>query len=121
MAMFMKFYSGDGAYAVDITDLSGVIGRPAITPVPMAPPQVAGIFLSRGKVWTAVEPGALSGKRAVEGQYAILLDSKDGDLALLAQSIGDIFEKVSGDEIKGFVLMTPESLLAAIGEAMSVG
>ena len=96
MAGYLTFTCGGLELLVRSRDLKGVVEGPAIDPVPLVPPVVAGIFNWKGRLQTALDPSALKGGRCAAPRFALIVDHPEGDVALVADTVGIIFH-VEGD------------------------
>ena len=70
---------GDETYGIPLERLRGAMRGARVTPVPLAPPEVAGIFRFRGEMYTALSLPALLGGTAAPGDPNILLVVDAGD------------------------------------------
>jgi purine-binding chemotaxis protein CheW len=124
---------GDAYYAVPLAGAREVIPAPQVTPLPLAPPAVRGVFSLRGDIVPLLDTGALLGMGALEAiPFAAVVDAADGSAALGltgAPTSARLSERVGATETPGtagaydadgkpVVLLDVPALLAA---ALGVG
>ncbi|MEJ5867294.1 chemotaxis protein CheW [Pseudokineococcus marinus] len=99
---YVTFHLGDGLYGIEVLRVQEVLTEQALTRVPLAPPEVAGLVNLRGQVVTAVDLRRRLGlPPREEGLPTTDLVVRVGDevVALLVDSIGDVVE-VSEDDLE---------------------
>jgi CheW-like domain len=70
-------------YAIELASVREVLRRPAITPLPGAPPTVLGVLNVRGEVVPALDTAALVGLGALDAvPYVAVVDTTAGPGAL---------------------------------------
>lgn len=75
--------------------VEAVVMTPPITPVPGAPPEIAGLFNHQGAIYTAVHPLAPG-----HGHHAVLVrNSTVGRFAILCDWVHDLAEDAQGGDI----------------------
>lgn len=104
MASYLNFTCGGVEFLVPSRDLKGVVEGPLLVPVPLVPPVVAGIFNWKGRLQTALDPAALAGGRCAAPCFALVLDHAEGDVALVADAVGNIFH------VDGVDVIEPEDI-----------
>lgn len=98
MAGYLSFTCGTDEFLVPSQALKGVVEDPVLVHVPLVPPVVAGIFNWKGRLQTGLDPSALTGGRCAAPRFALVLDHAEGDIALVADAVGNIFH-VGGDGV----------------------
>ncbi|MFA6032973.1 MAG: chemotaxis protein CheW [Myxococcota bacterium] len=101
MSHYLGFTSGGIEFVIDAAALKGVIQRPALRRIPLVPGVVAGMFVCRGRVWTAIDVAMLAGGVPGDPACALLVDHGDGDIALMAARTGNIFFADAARGIQG--------------------
>jgi purine-binding chemotaxis protein CheW len=69
---------GQARYAVPLVGLAGVVSLDAVTPLPGAPPFVAGLAHLHGQVLTIVDLGVVLGEAPERPKAALLVEVKGG-------------------------------------------
>lgn len=83
----LQLLVGDVAYALPLERLRAVLENPAVTRLPGAPHGVVGVVNVRGEVVPVVDPSvALGGPRQPVTEFAVVVESRSGPLALLASA-----------------------------------
>jgi purine-binding chemotaxis protein CheW len=92
---FATFLLDDLYFGVDVMQVQEVIRFQPMTPVPLAPPTVAGLINLRGQIVTALDlrtriglPPRLQGRRPMN----VVVRTEDGSFSLLVDEIGDVVE-----------------------------
>jgi purine-binding chemotaxis protein CheW len=90
-----SFLAQDLFFGVDVLQVQEIIGRVAITRVPLAPPTVSGLINMRGQIVTAIDlrrclglPERLSGQPPA----GLILKTEEGLVSLIVDEIGAVFE-----------------------------
>jgi len=89
----------DGAaYGVDVTRVREIVRPQEITPIPLAPPEVAGLINLRGEIVTALDLRIRLGAaaRASGGTMNVIMTSPHGPVSLLVDHAGDVLEVDEG-------------------------
>lgn len=101
---------------VDVLQVQEVIRSQQMTPVPLAPPAVAGLINLRGQIVTAIDlrcrlglPGRADGPPPMN----VVVRTDDGAVSLLVDEIGDVIE-VSADAFEP----PPEMLDASVRDVV---
>ncbi|MBI5525717.1 MAG: chemotaxis protein CheW [Deltaproteobacteria bacterium] len=104
MAEYLDFTCGGVDFVVDSRLLRAVVEGPLLTPVPLVPAVVAGVFNWKGKVQTCLDPSYFAGRACDDPRYGLVLDHPDGDMALCAEAVGKIFHVEGQGVIEAEVL-----------------
>lgn len=99
------------AFGVDATRVQEVIRYQEMTPVPLAPPTVAGLINLRGEIVTAIDlRGRLGLPERDDARLPmnVVLTTDGGAVSLLVDEIGDVLD-VDGDTFEA----PPETLRGA--------
>ncbi len=92
----LSFYIGGECFAADVTGVRRLARRLEVTPVPAAPPEVAGIAGMRGKVVTLLRysSGAHGAPAELQAANAILFKTggESEELGLIVDRPGDLVE-----------------------------
>jgi purine-binding chemotaxis protein CheW len=89
------FALGGRWFGLPVDRVREVVRHPALTPVPLAPPAVAGLINLRGEVVLAIDLRArlgIAGPRPERPLVDLILQSRDGVVSLLADEIGPVLE-----------------------------
>jgi len=108
---YATFLVDDLYLGVEATQVQEVIRYQEMTPVPLAPPTVAGLINLRGEIVTAVDlRGRLDLPPPEDGRLPmnVVLTTCDGAVSLLVDEIGDVLD-VAGDTFEA----PPETLRGA--------
>jgi purine-binding chemotaxis protein CheW len=82
-------------FGVDVEHVQEVLRPTGLTPVPLAPPEVAGLLNLRGLVLTAIELRACLGlppRPAGRAPLGLIVRTPDGPLGLLVDEMGHVLE-----------------------------
>jgi chemotaxis-related protein WspB len=71
--LFVLFHHGEGRYALDVRDVAEILPLVALTHIPGAPPEIAGIFNYRGDPVPVVDVSYLIGGRPSERRLSTRL------------------------------------------------
>lgn len=97
---YLTFWANGNIYAVPSTDVLQLIEMPFITPIPEMPDYIRGILHLRGENIPVIDLGLRLQEKSVEKSDSariVVLSTKDGDLGLIVESIGEIFDLASAD------------------------
>ena len=100
MGEYLNFSAGGIEFVIPSRDLRGVVEGPVLFPVPMVPAAVAGIFNWKGRPYTGLDPAAMAGGVCAAPHFALVLEHAEGDIALVAETVGNIFHVDSDDGIQ---------------------
>ncbi|MEJ5944019.1 chemotaxis protein CheW [Pseudokineococcus basanitobsidens] len=100
----MTFELAGDLYGLDVRRVQEVLADQAVTPVPLAPPEVAGLVNLRGQVVTALELRrrlGLPARPRTSGAVAPHVVVRDGEdvVALVVDALGDVVE-VADDDVQ---------------------
>jgi purine-binding chemotaxis protein CheW len=88
-------FSVDGrSYGVDVARVREVIRPQEITPIPLAPPEVAGLLNLRGEIVTALDLRVRLGSAPRPGADAMhmIMTTEHGPVSLLVDEAGQVIE-----------------------------
>lgn len=104
-------------YALPVQRVREVLRPAALTPLPGAPPAVAGVLHLRGQIVTVIDPRACLGLPPAQDNAGALLLVHDGEsvVSLCVDAVGDVLQACAGD-----LLPTPATLSAPL-RARSLG
>jgi len=95
MSQLSTFHVGKYLFGVDVAIVQEVVRLQQITPVPLAPPEIAGLVNLRGEVLTAIDlrarlelPRADAGREPVN----VVVRVDDEPVSLLVDEIGGVLE-----------------------------
>jgi purine-binding chemotaxis protein CheW len=104
----LLFQVGASRFGLPAGDVVEVIARPKITPVPGAPPIIAGLIQVRGEIRPVVNLTAALGLPAPEGQHpAGLIILLRGTGRILGIAAGRVFG-IAADRVDEIVTLNPE-------------
>lgn len=90
----LTFRLGDARYGIELTALSQVVALTQCTPVPKAPPQVAGVVNLRGEVCCVIDLAALLGRAVSDdddaGRYVLTLRESGGAIGLRVDAVEQV-------------------------------
>jgi purine-binding chemotaxis protein CheW len=95
MSQLSTFHVGKYLFGVDVAMVQEVVRLQQITPVPLAPPEIAGLINLRGEVLTAIDLRARLGLPPAEaGREPVNVVVRVGDepVSLLVDEIGGVLE-----------------------------
>src|SRR5262249_49767156 len=98
---YLTFTVGDQIFAVKAVEVRDVLRRQTLTPVPLAPKQIAGLMNLRGHIVTAVDLHTVLGRNALErgSGMSIVVEHKDEPYCLVVDQVGEVIS-VNADEIE---------------------
>ena len=97
---YLTFWANGNIYAVSSIDVLQLIEMPFITPIPEMPDYVRGLLHLRGENIPVIDLGLRLQEAAVEKSNMariVILSTKDGNLGLIVESIGEIIDLSSAD------------------------
>lgn len=93
--MYATFFIEDHFFGVEVERVQEIFATQEITPVPLAPPVIAGLINLRGEIVTALElrnrlgfPPRPAGMEAM----SVVIRTAEGAVNLLVDQIGDVIE-----------------------------
>lgn len=91
---FCTFYLDGNLFGVEVAKVQEVLRHQAVTPVPLAPPVLAGLINLRGEVVPALELRRRFGmaERTDHAGMNVVIRSEDGAVSLVVDEIGDIVD-----------------------------
>jgi purine-binding chemotaxis protein CheW len=95
MSQLCTFVVGDYLFGVDVSLVQEVVRLNEITPVPLAPPQIAGLINLRGEVLTAIDLRARMGlpdDGRPRDKVNVVVRVGDEPVSLLVDEIGGVVE-----------------------------
>lgn len=96
---YCSFHVGDLYLGIEVEQVQEVLHDAPITPVPTAPAAISGLINLRGQIVTAIDLRKRFGLEKAEDSLSptmLVLDAKDGLLALVVDSAGDVEEVDEG-------------------------
>jgi purine-binding chemotaxis protein CheW len=105
-----------GLYGVDADAVREIVGFPAATRLPGAPPHVRGVVNLRGQLLTVVDIGhRLTGTPATSSEGSIVvITSNDRVLGLLVEDVHDV-QEVRVEAAERDLLARADGLLTGVG------
>jgi len=97
---FSSYLVGDLLVGIKVDSVQEVTTGLVLTPVPLAPPLVAGLLNLRGQIVTAIDLRRclqLQDRPADQQPVNLILRTNDGNVGLLADEIGEVVEVDSDD------------------------
>jgi purine-binding chemotaxis protein CheW len=84
---------GDG-FGVDVERVQEVLRPQVVTPIPLAPPQVAGLINLRGEIVPALDLRVRLGSVvSADGRgMSLIVNGADGPVSLLVDEVGEVVE-----------------------------
>lgn len=95
MTQLSTFHVGSYLFGVEVALVQEVVRMNASTPVPLSPPEVAGLINLRGEVLTAIDVRARLGLPPTDGERAqvnVVVRVDDEPVSLLVDEIGGVVE-----------------------------
>ncbi len=98
---YLTFTVGDQTFAVKAVEVRDVLRRQILTPIPLAPSQIAGLMNLRGHIVTAVDlHKALDRAPAAEERGMSIVVERGGEpYCLVVDQVGDVIS-VAGDDVE---------------------
>lgn len=91
---YVTLHVADQLFGVAVTDIHDVFALGALTPVPLAPREVAGVLNLRGRIVTAVDARARLGLPAraggCKGAMALGIEKGGDSYGLVVDSVGEV-------------------------------
>jgi purine-binding chemotaxis protein CheW len=99
VAQYSTFVVAGRWYGIDVTSVQEVVRPMPLTPVPLAPPYIAGLINLRGQVGTAIDLRELFGLKASNTSELmnVVCAAEGSPLSLQVDEIGDVIEARSED------------------------
>ena len=108
-------FTVDGRFlGIDVTRVREVLRPQALTRVPLAPPQIAGLVNLRGEIVTALDLRVALGRRQRgpgERPMNVVVTTEHGHVSMLVDAVSDVLEI---DE--GAFERTPSTLRGSVGD-----
>jgi purine-binding chemotaxis protein CheW len=92
---YATFKLGDDFFGVEVLRVQEILKRQEMTPVPLAPPYVAGLINLRGQIVTAIDLGIRLMNRqqpALPESMNMVVNSPDGVVSLMVDEVGDVLD-----------------------------
>lgn len=90
---YCTFTVGGLLFGVEVGKVQEVLRHQAMTPVPLAPPEVAGLINLRGQIVTAVDLRVRLGMQEADHlPMNVVMRGEDEAVSLLVDSIGDVVD-----------------------------
>jgi purine-binding chemotaxis protein CheW len=82
------------SYGVDVSRVQEILRPQDVTPIPLAPPDIAGLINLRGEIVTALDLRVRLGSAARADARAmnVIMTSEHGPVSLLVDEVGDVVE-----------------------------
>jgi purine-binding chemotaxis protein CheW len=86
------------AFGVDVSRVREVLRPQDLTPIPLAPPEVAGLINLRGEIVTALDLRVRLGSptRADDRAMSLIMTTAHGPVSLLVDDVGEVLEVGDG-------------------------
>jgi purine-binding chemotaxis protein CheW len=123
MKPFLLFAAGGAWFGAPAESSAEVLALGAVTPVPGAPPHLAGVVAHRGEVIPVVDLGRLFKGQPGHGRRAVVLRAAGGVVGVLAtevlgvRSIDDHLLGTVAVEGREVTLIEPDALLVFLKKA----
>lgn len=93
MSQFVTFHLAEHLYGIEVRNVQEVLPARTVSPVPLAPGDVAGLVNLRGQVVLAADLRARLGLPGYDGTQMLVVVSTGADpVALLVDRIGEVVE-----------------------------
>jgi purine-binding chemotaxis protein CheW len=95
MLQFVTFLLADHLFGIEVVKVQEVLRYQRMTPVPLAPPDVAGLINLRGQIVTAIDLRCRLGMPERTDDHLpmnVVVRTPEGSLSLLVDQIGDVIE-----------------------------
>jgi purine-binding chemotaxis protein CheW len=98
---FVTVYIGGHMFGVAVSDIHDVFAPQAITPVPLAVPEVAGVLNLRGRIVTAIDARARLGLEPEEDgarhRMAVGIEKGGESYGLVIDKVGEVLKLTGAD------------------------
>ncbi len=108
---FVSFVIADQLFGIPVTQVQDVLARCDITPVPLAPPEVAGSLNLRGRIVTAIEVRrrlGLEPRQADAPWMNIVVEHAHELYSLIVDSVGEVLNLPAADKERNPATLEPE-------------
>lgn len=108
---FVSFTIGGQLFGVPVTNVQDVLTRCDVTPVPLAPPEVAGSLNLRGRIVTAIDVRQPLGlePRASDDSYKNIVVEHGGELySLMVDGVGEVLSLSARDKERNPPTLDPK-------------
>jgi purine-binding chemotaxis protein CheW len=95
---------------LDVNIVREVVPRPAVTPLPLAPPLVAGVINLRGEIIGVLDPSVLMQADGARREFAVVIEHGDTAAAILVESVEDVAWLTAAQQQEIATLDVPEIL-----------
>lgn len=126
------FTAGDNSYAVQLGWIREVFTLGHVTPVPLAPPSIAGVVNFRGSIVSVVDLRSVAGVSpdgaayACQGESALLIEVNRNHVALRAGTIDEVSSlspaaqegHLTDSRGRDIELLMPEQLITQVLESI---
>lgn len=95
MLQYSTFVLGGHLFGIEVTQVQEVLRYQRMTPVPLAPPDIAGLINLRGQIVTALDLRSRLGLPLRPDDRLpmnVVVRTGEGSLSLLVDEIGDVIE-----------------------------
>lgn len=92
---FCTFYLGDRLFGIEVERVQEIIRHQDVTPIPLAPQEVAGLINLRGEIVPAIELRRCLGMPPADARSQptnVVIRTEDGAVSLLVDEIGDVLD-----------------------------
>jgi purine-binding chemotaxis protein CheW len=93
---FVTVHIADQLFGVAVVDIHDVFALQAVTPVPLSPPEVAGVLNLRGRIVTAIDARVRLGLPAraegLKGAMALGVERDGEAFGLVIDSVGEVLQ-----------------------------
>jgi len=97
---YCTFTVGGGCYGLEVRRVQEIVGRQAMTRVPLAPPEVSGLINLRGRIVAAIDLRrklGMPGRTLDDPVVNVVVTTDEGAISLLADEIGDVLAVPDAD------------------------
>ena len=98
---YVTLMIGDQLFGAAVTEIHDVFAPTSITPVPLAPREIAGVLNLRGRIVTAIDTRARLGlpprETGLTGAMAIGVERSNESFGLIIDSVGEVL-RLNDDE-----------------------
>jgi purine-binding chemotaxis protein CheW len=92
MKRLATFTIGDSWFGVDVLRVREVVRSQDVTPIPLAPPDIAGLINLRGEIVTALDLRVRLGEAVRRDPMNMIMTGAHGPVSLLVDDAGDVLE-----------------------------